>query len=119
MSEGDCSRQEMNTFFDRNIRVVSQIWICRRLVFSHLAFAVPVIAVFTKYDLFENSELDRFEKSQELELDFDDLELLAKPVIETELQRLCVTPLKSIAGKEDSPWEKVSSKETLFRARII
>ena len=119
MSEGDCSRQEMNTFFDRNMRVVSQPWFCRRLDFSHLAFAVPVIAVFTKYDLFENSELDRFEKNLEVELDFDDLERLAKPGIETELQRLCVTPLKSITGQEDSPWERVSSENTLLRARIF
>ncbi|KAG1885421.1 hypothetical protein F4604DRAFT_1573546, partial [Suillus subluteus] len=71
---------------------------------------VPVIVVFTKYDKLID-HMDRTLDESSLEgLSNNDIKKLVKNKAETELQKICIGPLKKFAGS-DIPSATISTKE--------
>lgn len=84
-----------------------------------LFFPVPVIVVFTMYDLFRmNQENEIIESSAFQDCPEDEINDQVEKAVETEYERLCLEPLKRQTGGRDLPYANVSSERSYCPRRV-
>jgi hypothetical protein len=81
------------------------------------SFLVPIVTVFTKYDVFVNWRERIMDESPNAPLEDADIDAYLKKDADATMNELCVGPLMARLGS-DTPYMAVSSKRrSLFKLR--